>query len=56
MSTKTDFYVGRGHDAEWLGSLQWNCDPDNLLRVPPGRLALTRPTRPPTATPWPTCS
>lgn len=41
MSTKTDFYLGRGHDAEWLGSLQWECEPDNLLRVPPGRLALT---------------
>jgi hypothetical protein len=40
MSTKTDFYVGRGHDAEWLGSLQWECEPENLLRVPPGRLAL----------------
>lgn len=41
MSTKTDFYLGRGHDAEWLGSLQWECEPENLLRVPPGRLALT---------------
>jgi hypothetical protein len=41
MSTKTDLYVGRGHDAEWIGSLQWDCTPENLLRVPPGRLALT---------------
>jgi hypothetical protein len=24
-----------------LGSLQWECEPENLLRVPPGRLALT---------------
>ncbi len=41
MSTKTDFYLGRGHDAEWLGSLQGDSEPGNLLRVPPGRLALT---------------
>jgi hypothetical protein len=41
MSTKTDFYVGRGHDAEWLGSLQQDCVPANLLRIPFGRLALT---------------
>jgi hypothetical protein len=41
MSTKTDFYLGRGHHAEWLGSLQWECEPENLLRLRPGRLALT---------------
>jgi hypothetical protein len=41
MSTKTDFYIGRGDNAEWLGSLQWDCDLENLLRVAPGRLALT---------------
>lgn len=41
MSEKTDFYLGRGHDAQWLGSLQWDCEPDNLLRVPAGRRALT---------------
>ena len=41
MSTMTDFYLGRGDDAEWLGSLHWECDPANLLRVPPGRRALT---------------
>ncbi len=41
MSTKTDFYLGRGHDAEWLGSLQWECEPENLLHVTPGRFALT---------------
>jgi hypothetical protein len=41
MSTKTDLYIGRGHDAEWIGSLQGECDPENMLRVPPGRLALT---------------
>jgi hypothetical protein len=41
MSTKTDLYIGRGHNAEWIGSLHWECDPENMLRVPPGRLALT---------------
>jgi hypothetical protein len=46
MSTKTDLYFGRGPDAEWVGSLQWDCDPGNLLRVPPGRRALTAPDEP----------
>jgi hypothetical protein len=41
MSTKTDFYLGRGLGAEWVGALQQDCAPPNLLRVPPGRLALT---------------
>lgn len=41
MSTKTDFYIGCGSDAEWIGSLQWDCEPDNILLVPAGRLALT---------------
>lgn len=41
MSTKTDFYIGRDDNAEWIGSLQWECDPENLLRVPPGRRALS---------------
>ncbi|MEC3979916.1 hypothetical protein [Amycolatopsis sp. H20-H5] len=44
MSTTTDFYVGRGPDAEWIGSLQRDCEPDNILLVPPGRLALTTST------------
>ncbi|WP_020499943.1 hypothetical protein [Sciscionella marina] len=41
MSDKTDFYVGCGKDAEWLGSLQWNCNPRDLLVFPPGHCALT---------------
>src|SRR4051812_39870495 len=41
MSTKTDFYIGRGPNAEWLGSLQQDCTPRNLLGVPSGRMALT---------------
>ncbi|SER91730.1 hypothetical protein [Actinokineospora terrae] len=40
MSTTTDFYVGRGARAEWIGSLQRECAPVSLIRVPPGRLAL----------------
>ncbi|MBW4717354.1 hypothetical protein [Saccharothrix obliqua] len=42
MSTKTDFYIGRDRDTTaWIGSLEWNCEPRNLLRFPPGRFALT---------------
>lgn len=41
MATKTDFYIGRGTHAEWIGSLERDCPPANVLRVPPGRLALT---------------
>jgi hypothetical protein len=41
LATTTDFYLGRGDHAEWLGSLSSQCEPDNLLRVPPGRRALT---------------
>jgi len=41
MSTKTDFYLGRGTTAEWLGSVARDATPQNLLAVPPGRLALT---------------
>ncbi|MFI5593669.1 hypothetical protein ACIA5G_52205 [Amycolatopsis sp. NPDC051758] len=41
MSSYTDFYVGRGENAEWIGSLQGECYPDNFLAVAPRRLALT---------------
>ncbi len=30
MSTKADFYVGRGPHAEWVGSLRWDGDPDGV--------------------------
>lgn len=30
MSTKADFYVGRGEGAEWIGSLAENGYPENL--------------------------
>jgi len=26
MGTRADFYVGRGKDAEWLGSIAWDGD------------------------------
>ncbi|WP_020663107.1 hypothetical protein [Amycolatopsis benzoatilytica] len=41
MSSYTDFYLGRGEHAEWIGSLRGECCPDNFLAVPPLRLALT---------------
>lgn len=27
MGTRADFYIGRGQDAEWIGSLAWDGDP-----------------------------
>lgn len=30
MGTRADFYVGRGQDAEWLGSIAWDGYPDGL--------------------------
>ncbi|WP_241832828.1 hypothetical protein [Amycolatopsis sp. CB00013] len=41
MSSNTDFYLGRGDEAEWIGSLHGECYPENFLAVPPVRLAIT---------------
>ena len=30
MGTRADFYVGRGKDAEWLGSIAWDGYPGGL--------------------------
>lgn len=30
MPTKADFYVGRGPEAEWIGSLFWDVYPEGL--------------------------
>jgi hypothetical protein len=30
MGTRADFYIGRGKDAEWLGSIAWDGYPDGL--------------------------
>lgn len=30
MGTRADFYVGRGTEAEWLGSIAWDGYPDGL--------------------------
>jgi hypothetical protein len=30
MGTRADFYVGRGKDAEWLGSIGWDGYPDGM--------------------------
>lgn len=33
MGTRADFYVGRGVDAEWLGSIAWDGYPDGISDV-----------------------
>ncbi|MFD4252486.1 hypothetical protein ACFWQL_22350 [Amycolatopsis thermoflava] len=43
MVTRTDFYLGAGPRAEWIGSLQFACHPDNLLKDHHGHAALTAP-------------
>ena len=30
MGTRADFYVGRGPDAKWLGSIAWDGYPDGI--------------------------
>ncbi|MFI9452501.1 hypothetical protein [Amycolatopsis sp. NPDC052450] len=41
LVTRTDFYLGTGPTAHWLGSLQFACHPDNLLKLSHGRATLT---------------
>ena len=41
MGTRTDFYVGTGTNAEWIGSLQFGCHLDALLKDWYGHTALT---------------
>lgn len=31
MGTRADFYVGRGTDAEWLGSIAWDGYPSGIV-------------------------
>lgn len=31
MGTRADFYVGRGKDAEWIGSIAWDGYPDGVF-------------------------
>ena len=33
MGTRADFYVGRGKDAEWIGSIAWDGHPDSIPRA-----------------------
>lgn len=33
MGTRADFYVGRGEQAEWLGSIAWDGYPDGVDKV-----------------------
>lgn len=30
MAAKADFYMGRGGDAEWLGSIEWDGMPEGI--------------------------
>ena len=30
MGTRADFYVGKGKDAEWLGSIAWDGHPESI--------------------------
>lgn len=30
MGTRADFYVGKGKDSEWLGSIAWDGYPDGI--------------------------
>jgi hypothetical protein len=32
MGTRADFYVGRGEDAEWIGSVAWDGYPDGFRK------------------------
>lgn len=32
MGTRADFYIGRGKQAEWLGSIAYDGYPDNVLK------------------------
>jgi hypothetical protein len=40
VTTKADFYDGRGPAAVWLGSLQGDADPETVRTVACGRLVL----------------
>lgn len=31
MGTRADFYIGRGEQAEWLGSIAWDGNPDGVF-------------------------
>lgn len=33
MGTRCDFYIGKGKDAEWLGSVGWDGDPGNFQDI-----------------------
>ncbi len=36
IGTRADFYVGRGKDAEWIGSIAWDGDPACITRKKSG--------------------
>lgn len=43
MGTRADFYVGRGEQAEWLGSIAWDGDPGSVFGAVPEVLTDARP-------------
>ena len=66
MGTRADFYVGRGSEAEWLGSIAWDGYPDGIDTLVLGAtteeqyrdavrefLAREDATRPEMGWPWP---
>lgn len=67
MGTRADFYVGRGADAQWLGSIAWDGHPDGIdeailaasdeagFRAAVAAFLVTREdaTRPEQGWPWP---
>lgn len=32
MGTRADFYLGKGVDATWLGSIAWDGNPESILK------------------------
>lgn len=46
MGTRADFYIGRGPEAEWLGSVGWDGYPDGIFDGEDGSLVLAALTTP----------
>lgn len=44
MGTRGDFYVGRGEDAEWIGSTAWDSYPGGLDDASDGSRSMLRAT------------
>lgn len=42
MGTRADFYVGVGEQAEWLGSIAWDGNPEGIKDTPKGEEAVRK--------------